>query len=182
MKIAITGTPGSGKSTLARELAKRLGLKHYSIGDMRRKIARERSMTLAELNRLGESEDWTDRPVDEFVKKLGQSEEGFVIESRTAWHFIPGAIKIFLDAAEEARARRVLARPNPEEQFSTLQEVLASLRERLHSDRTRYRQYYGIDPFDPSRHDILLDNTEKSPQETLREALHQIRRWIGEEA
>ncbi len=178
MKIAITGTPGSGKSTLARELAKRVGLKHYSIGDMRRRIAREKRLTLAELNRLGESEDWTDRSVDEFVKKLGQSDEGFVIESRTAWHFIPGAIKIFLDAAEDARARRVLARPNPEEQFADLRDVLASLRERLHSDRTRYHQYYDIDPFEPSQHDILLDNTEKTAEETLREALRQIRRWV----
>ena len=36
MKITISGKAGSGKSTIARGLAKKLELKHYSIGDLMR--------------------------------------------------------------------------------------------------------------------------------------------------
>jgi cytidylate kinase len=42
MIITIAGTVGSGKSTVGRIIAKRLGLKHYSIGDLMREMAEQR--------------------------------------------------------------------------------------------------------------------------------------------
>ncbi|MFO8015868.1 MAG: AAA family ATPase, partial [Candidatus Woesearchaeota archaeon] len=49
MKITISGKPGSGKSTVARLVAERLGLNHYSLGDMQREVAREKCISMAEL-------------------------------------------------------------------------------------------------------------------------------------
>ena len=39
MIITITGLPGSGKTSVAKHLAKHLHIKHYSMGDLFRKIA-----------------------------------------------------------------------------------------------------------------------------------------------
>ncbi|NIO22939.1 MAG: AAA family ATPase, partial [Candidatus Aenigmarchaeota archaeon] len=72
MIITIAGQAGSGKSSVAEFLAKRLGFKRYSMGDLRRKAAYERGMTLAEFNKLGEKDDFTDRFVDELQEKLGK--------------------------------------------------------------------------------------------------------------
>lgn len=170
MRITITGTPGSGKGTLAKALAEKLGLKRYSIGDMRRKMALKKGLSLAELNRLGEEERWTDEEVDSFLKRLNE-EDDVVVDARLGWFFIPRSFKIFLDADEEERARRMLARKRPEESFETLEEVVMANRERVESDKKRYAKYYGVNPYDKSLFDLVLDTTGKSPEETVREVL-----------
>ncbi len=107
MIITISGQAGSGKSTVARMLAKKLGFKHYSMGDLRRKMALKKGITLAELNKLGEKEDFTDKDVDEHQKRLGEKEDNFVIDGRTSFHFIPHSVKVYLKAGIKERAKRV---------------------------------------------------------------------------
>ena len=41
MIITISGLPGSGKSTIGKMLAKKLGYKFYSMGDLRGKIEKK---------------------------------------------------------------------------------------------------------------------------------------------
>ena len=48
MLITISGLPGSGKTTVARLLSRQLGIPHVYAGDMYRKAAEERGMTLEE--------------------------------------------------------------------------------------------------------------------------------------
>ncbi|MBU0540313.1 AAA family ATPase, partial [Patescibacteria group bacterium] len=66
MIITISGVPGSGKTTVAKILAERLGMKFYSMGDLRGKMATERGLTIDELNKLGETEAFTDNDVDTY--------------------------------------------------------------------------------------------------------------------
>ena len=89
MIITINGTPGSGKSTVAKFLAKKLKLRHYSMCDLRRKMALEKGMTIDELNKIGEKEAWTDKDADNCQKKLGKKEDNFIIDGRLSWFFIP---------------------------------------------------------------------------------------------
>jgi len=63
--ITIGGTAGSGKSSVAKELAKRLGYKFYSAGDVRRKYALSKGISLAELNKQGEKDPFSDKMVDD---------------------------------------------------------------------------------------------------------------------
>ena len=46
MIIAISGKAGSGKSTIAELLAKKLKLKHYSIGNLMREMAKKKNISL----------------------------------------------------------------------------------------------------------------------------------------
>ncbi|MGH9879179.1 MAG: nucleoside monophosphate kinase, partial [Nitrososphaerales archaeon] len=57
MIITIAGRPGSGKTTVAKEVAKRLGFKHLSTGDMRGQLAMEHGLTIDQLNEIGKKED-----------------------------------------------------------------------------------------------------------------------------
>jgi cytidylate kinase len=159
MIVTISGQAGSGKSTVAGILAKRLGYKHYSVGDLRRKMAREKGLTLAELNRLGEKDDFTDKDVDEYQKGLGKTEDNFVIDSRLGFHFIPNSVKIYLDCELRERARRVFRDERTVEGFKNLGEVEKALEERERSDSFRYKKYYGVDCFDKSNYDLVIDTT-----------------------
>ena len=89
MIITISGAPGSGKTTVARLLAKKLGYRHYSIGDLRGEIALRKGITIDELNKLGEKDPSSDREVDEYLESLGKKEDNLVIDCRMGFHFIP---------------------------------------------------------------------------------------------
>ena len=121
-------------------------------------------MTLAELNRLGETQDFTDREVDEFQKRLGEGEDGLVIDGRTSWYFIPRSIKVYLDAELADRARRVFQDERSVEKFASVEDTERALEAREKSDRDRYWKYYGIDVFDRKHYDIVLDTTRMEPE------------------
>lgn len=178
MIITICGEAGSGKSSVGRELARRLGYRFYSIGDVRREMALKRGMSLAEFNRLGEREDFTDREVDGFQEELGKKEDNFVIIGRTSAHFIPHAFKLFLDADLDERARRVLqdSGNREEETYSSLEEAREAIRERRKSDELRYRKYYGINPFDKKGYDLVIDTTRISIGEVVDKILDVLRK------
>lgn len=170
--ITITGTPGSGKSTLAKLLSQKLGWQHYSIGDVRRKFAATKGITLIELNRLSESgEEDTDTQFDEYQKNLGEKEDHFVIDSRLGFHFIPTSIKLFVDADERVRAKRVGSREGVAEAATDTDDALQRNLERTQSDKARYLKYYNVNPFEKKHYDLVLDSTAMSPEELVEQII-----------
>jgi CMP/dCMP kinase len=166
MTIAISGVPGSGKTSVAKIIAAKLGLPFYSAGGLRGKMAAERGMTIDQLNELGEREAFTDNEVDDYQKKLGESNEDFVIEGRLSWFFIPRAYKIFLDCDLTEASRRIYeARKRPEEgrdderQYLSIEDAKTTVAARMASDDRRYAKYYGVNYRDPSHYDLVVDTT-----------------------
>ena len=165
MIISFSGAIGSGKSTIAKKLAKKLDWPRYYIGGIRRQIAKERGLTLAGYNKLGEKDPTTDSEVDEYQKRLGKTLDNFVIEGRTSWHFIPHSIKIYLDVTEKEGANRIFKdikindKRNEAKALNTLNDVYKSIKARKKSDIARYKKYYNIDAFDHKNYDFVLDTT-----------------------
>jgi len=182
MIITISGMPGSGKSTVAKILARRLRMKRYYVGMMRRKMAREKGMTLAEFNKLGEKEDWTDRKVDEYQKKLGEKEDNFVIEGRTSFFLIPQSVKVFLDVDMKVGAKRIFDELKKGEcgrnegEFRTLAEAEKSVIERHTSDVRRYKKYYGVDITDKSQYDMIIDTSRLTPAQAVKKIIAEIKK------
>jgi len=190
MIISISGKPGSGKSTVAKRLAEELGYKYYYVGGMRRKAAQEKGMTLAEFNKLGEKESYTDRDFDEWQAELGTRENNFVIEGRTSFYFIPRSLKICLDVSYEEGARRIwngLQREqkevrNEDRNLSSHEDVLKSIKERVKSGTIRYAKYYDIkDVFDKKHFDFYLDTTKLSPEEEYQKVYRFVKKKLAEQ-
>ncbi len=182
MIISISGKPGSGKSTVAKKLAEKLGYKRYYMGGLRRETAKKRGMTLEEYNKLGEKDFSTDKEVDDFMKELGKSEDNFVIEGRTAFHFIPHSFKIFLDVDKKVGSERIFQhlqlddKRNEANELNSVKDVLRANKERMRSDKKRYKKYYQLDVFDKKHYDLYLDSTNMSQEEEFKqvwEALEQ---------
>lgn len=184
MIISLSGNQGSGKSVLAEKLAAALGWPHYYMGGLRREAAARRGLTLAEYNKLGEIDPATDLEVDEYQKKLGQTEDNFIIEGRTSWYFIPHSLKIFLKVEETEGARRILLaqRQGEDDKMSTLEEVLASTRRRQLSDQTRYQKYFGIDAYNPDNFDYVVDTTNLNEAEVFAEVYALIKKEQAQRA
>lgn len=160
MIITLSGYPGSGKTTIAKEVAKALGYKHYSMGDLRGEIALKRGLTIDELNELGKKEDWTDKEVDEYQKELGKKQDNFVVDGWLSFYFIPHSIKIFLYVDLKEGAKRIFKdQREDEEKKGSIGEVLKMIKKRLDDSRKRYLKYYKVKFDDKKHYDLWLDTT-----------------------
>jgi len=168
MRVTISGMPGSGKTTVAKILAAKLKLKHYYMGAIRRDIAKQKGITINELNRLSETDPSSDKLVDDYLVKLGKTEDNFVAEGRTAAHFIPDSMKLFMAVDVNVGAERIIkdakergkAALRNEQLAGSVKEEAALVQERIESDKRRYKKYYNIDIFDPDLYDLWLDTTD----------------------
>lgn len=185
MIISIGGAAGSGKSTVAKKIAEKLNWPHYCNGQIRRQKAKERGMTLAEYNKLGESDPASDFEVDEFQKELGEKKDNFVIDGRTSWYFIPHSIKIYLDVKEKEGAKRIFnhlksaSDRNEDRELKTITDVLKSIKQRKKSDNYRYLKYYGIKISKKSNYDLFLDTTDLNENEVFKKVWNFIKNRLG---
>lgn len=170
MIISFGGSIGSGKSGLTRRLSEKLGWPAYDIGDIRRKIAAERGMTLEEYNKLGEKDPSTDLEVDEYQTRLGKEQDNFIISGRTSWYFIPHSIKIFLKVDPKIGAQRVfkdLQGRNEGGDLRSVEDVVAANIRRVASDQKRYQQYFNIDVYNEANYDYVIDTSDITEEEAF---------------
>ncbi|KKW30903.1 MAG: Cytidylate kinase [Candidatus Uhrbacteria bacterium GW2011_GWD2_52_7] len=175
MIIALSGLAGSGKSTIKSMLAKRLGYKAYSVGDLRGKMALDRGITIDQLNDIGMEHDYTDKDVDNYQTQLGKQEDNFVIDGWLSWFFIPHAVKVFLSVDPDEGARRIYEakKNNPqarkdEPDYPSVEAAKAAIAARTASNASRYKKWYNADFLDLSHYDLVIDTTSNPPEEVVR--------------
>jgi CMP/dCMP kinase len=163
--ITISGTPGSGKSTVAELLHEKTKIPYVYTGMIFRNLAKDYKMCLEEFGRYCESHEHIDHELDERqieILKTGN----VILEGRLsgwlAFNHNIDAVKIMIDADERIRAARIV---NREE--GTVGQQLEEMRRRQESERKRYQLYYGIDLLDTSIYDLVIDSTEKTPDEVV---------------
>jgi len=160
MIITISGKAGSGKSTVAKALAKKLKLKHYSIGDLMRQMAKEKGISLLELSKIAEEDKKIDRELDKRQIQLGKKEKNFVIDGRLTAYFIKKAdVKIFLDCDDGVRAKRILKDNERYEKEKNLKEIMKNIKKREESERKRYKKYYKVDYCNKELYDMIIDTS-----------------------
>jgi cytidylate kinase len=160
--VAISGPPGAGKTTLAKLVAKELGLRYVSVGELFRSIAKSKGVKLVDAHRLAERDPSLDLEVDSKAYEVGL-EGGVVVDGHLAGWLLSRVadLKAFLTAPLEVRAERVAKRDG-----IPFEEALRQVSEREESNRRRYREVYGIEVDDLSCFDLIL-NTAKWSEEEL---------------
>ncbi|OIO64458.1 hypothetical protein AUJ68_05965 [Candidatus Woesearchaeota archaeon CG1_02_57_44] len=174
MRVVLSGQAGTGKSTVAKMLAARLRVPHFSSGDFMREMAQERGMSLAEFSKVAEQGREIDQALDERQSAMGKSHPSFVLDSRLGWHFVHDAFKVFLVADEQVRAQRILGDNRETERAAGMDEQVALMRQREQSERKRYHAYYGLDPYDESNFDLVVDTTYKAPELVVADIIAQL--------
>jgi cytidylate kinase len=184
--ISFNGDHGSGKSTIAKKLAEYLKYERFYMGKIFRKMAKEEGVSYTEFLELLKKDSSYDKKVDNYVVELSKSKNNFIIESRTAWYFIPNSFKIYLKVDEDEGAERMFAdylknehRKNEDNNIKTKQDILKISRHRKESDDERYKKIYGIDTNDMSQYDLVLDTTNLSKKEVYEKVKSVVEEFIG---
>jgi CMP/dCMP kinase len=163
MLIAISGVPGSGKTTVARLVAATLGLEHVYAGDMFRRQAEERGLSLQEYLRLAETDPSIDRALDDRMRERARTGQA-VLEGRLAALMCDQAgvkaLRVFLDCSEAVCAERIAGREG-----GATAARLAEIQLREASDRRRYQDIYAFDYHDRSRYDAVIATDTRSPDD-----------------
>ena len=168
--ITISGMLGSGKSTVARLLADHLGYAYYSTGNAQREIAQKRGLTTLELNRLADTDPTIDQEIDGVFQRFNTvPNQNLVIDSRMAFFFIPGSIKIKLNVDVEIAGRRIFedTTRTGEKKYDTVAESIQALRDRRASEVARFQRIYHVDIDNNENFDYVLDTTHHTPTEIV---------------
>jgi cytidylate kinase len=139
--VAVSGPPGSGKTTYAKRLAEELGLEYYSAGRIFRELAREKGMSIEELNRLASEDPRIDMEIDARTLKIG-CKGGVVVEGHlVAWVLGSLAdVRVYVTAPLDVRVRRIASREK-----RPLEDVYRETVFREYLQWRRFLDYYGID-------------------------------------
>jgi len=151
--ITVAGPIGVGKSTVAEGLARRLGYRVISGGAVFRELARERGISVTEVNRLAERDPTLDRELDRRQAELARA-GNCVVESRLAGWMVEADLKVWLRAPVEVRAARVARREGLD-----VTAARADLDERERSEWARYKAAYNIDIDDLTPYHLVVDTT-----------------------
>jgi len=181
--ITIAGAPGSGKSSTAKGVARGLGYEHFSSGDLFRKMAAERGLSVEEINFAAEKQRDIDRQVDEGLRQMGKTKNHLVIDSRMAFHWIPGSFKVFLDLDSAVALERTFNQLQTEGRTSqagtTMNEVRDNTLKRVESEKKRYWNLYAVDITDKTQFDLVVDTADKSIEEVVNVVIEAYQKWLS---
>lgn len=181
--ITICGGLGSGKSSTAKLVAKELGFQHFSSGDFFRQVGLELGLSINEINKKAETNPEIDIRTDEKLRGMNSASK-VVIDSRTAYHWIPESFKVYLDLPPEIAKDRVInsLKENPlrmqSEQVSTPEEAYKKMTERFESEQKRYWDLYKINNKDRNNFDLIIDTNKNNLQQVVDMIVKEYKKWL----
>ena len=163
--ISIAGNIGSGKSSVARRLAEITGWQMMATGAIFRELAARRGLTVLELNQQAETDRSIDDEVDDHLRRLAASGEPAVIDSRMAWHFVPGSFKVYLVVDPTVAVARVYGAVRDDERYASVDAATEDIIARQLVEAERYHDLYGVDVDDWRNYDLVVDTSRVTVEE-----------------
>jgi cytidylate kinase len=159
MKIAISGFVGVGKTASAakvRELLGKKGIKTEIILPTFKDIAKEKGISLMDVQKMAAKDPSFDKAFDEQTLKMVSKAKNAIIASWLAiWIIKDADLKVYLYAPFEEKVRRIASRDGWNEA-----KARKHIAQREEMNRKRYKKVYGVDITDYSTADVCI-NTSK---------------------
>lgn len=182
--ITISGKAGSGKSSTADRVAELLGYTRYSSGELVRNFIRKKRITLEDYNEMATKNPELDDKIDRELRKLRQQSD-IVIDSRLGFYWIPESFKVYLWLDTEVAIARIykdanlnVGRSQSGEGTTTMSDVFDQVEERSRNERSRFKKFYKVDPFDTKNFDLVVDTSRHSPQTVALTVYDNYKKWL----
>lgn len=180
MNITITGNLGSGKSSVAKIL-KEKGYEYSSTGNVFRQLAMEKGMSVEEFNKqvneaASRGDHSVDKMIDDTTTRISRERDNVVFDSRLAWHFAVNSFKVFIITDIDEASRRVFndSLRADSESYDSQETCRKALIHRQKLETVRYKEIYGIDYYDMSNYNLVIESTNASPDEITQEILERM--------
>lgn len=156
-------------------LCERTGYEYVSTGRIQRQLALEMGIDTLEMNRRADTDPTIDQRIDGVFIELGAKEQGFIVDSRMAWFFLPDSFKVFLTTDVAVAAARILNDPGRNsEQYRSIDEAIDKILARKQSENERFLLKYGADCANLDNFDLVINTTHRTPPEVADQILRAI--------
>ena len=187
MLITLWWKAGSGKWTVSKLLAQKLWYEIVSIWDMKRKLAAQMWINIIEFNKMWDNPENAkefDLKYEEYQKSLKLT-DNIILDSRLWFYAQPKAFKILLDVDENIAWERIFNAKRETDKNTTKKHAINEVKDRNSSDEARYQKLYKINLRDPNNYNLVIDTSERSPEEVLDIILNEFKiykwkHWIAE--
>lgn len=162
-KITISGYAGAGKSHVGEMLAEKLGCEFLSVGNMTREIAeKEYGMSINEFQDKCRVNPQLDDEINLKFAERCNNAENVVADFRLGFHFVKNSFNILLTVSDKAAFERLSKAERGKEKTD-----FESIKERNREMRGRFLERFGVDFADKNNYHLVIDTSEKTPEETL---------------
>lgn len=143
------------------------------VGQIFRKRAVERGLTVAEYDKIVEANPEEDREIEEETKQFVERCPSDIIVSRRMWfHILPNIISIRLDVSPQEWAQRIYLaadRGKQEKSYASVEEALAASQNRMSRLKQRLLNVYHVDFTDTAHYTKVIDTTGKNFDQNFKE-------------
>lgn len=159
MKICISGLSGSGKNSVGKLAAKALGFR--LVNPTFKTIAAKQKMKLMEFQKKAENDHSIDRKFDEALVKEAGMGDCVVTTWLGPWVIKDATLRVWLFAPHSVRASRVGKRDG-----MGADEASRHVSDRDASNHERYMKVYGINIYDHSGFDLIINSERFAPEQS----------------
>lgn len=96
------------------------------------------------------------------------------------WYAVPESFKVYLTVDINEAAKRAFEDENRKEteSFKTLEEQKQDILKRYTLENERYWNLYHVRKEDKSNYDLVINTTEKTPNEVAEIIINEYKKWI----
>jgi len=178
--ITVTGETGSGVSTVTQKLAESMDYRRFSAGGLFRNIARQRNMTVEQLNDYARRNNAINREIDTLIRQLGEGSET-VLDARLGYYGIHDSFRVYLldpDIAAHRIYADICDGKRYEAGATTVEQTIISLERQGESAQERYFHDYGVDITNTRPFDLVINTDDKTPEEIVLLVKNGYRAWL----
>ena len=180
--ISLSGDLASGKGTVSNILTAALNYGIYRNGEYFRKLAKEMGMDVTSFNVYVKEHPEIDRQIENSAAEYAKQNDNFVIDARLGWYAVPESFKVYLKVDLDVSAQRAFydEKRKSTEKFNTVEEQKQDIIRRYNYENERYWNLYQIRKNDMSNYDIVVDTTDKTPEEVAKIIEEEYSKWLEE--
>lgn len=178
--ITIAGDIASGKGTVTTLLKQELGYEVYKNGEYMRKLAKEMNMSIVEFQEYLNAHEEIDRQVEKSASIYAEEHDNLIIDARLGFYAVPHSFKVYLRVDLDEAATRAYndSLRKDTEIYESIEMAKKDIQYRYEQENMRYLKTYNVRRDDMNNYDLVIDTTDKLPEDVADIILSEYKKWL----
>ena len=114
--------------------------------------------------------------------KFSEFKDNLIIDARLGFYAVPHSFKVYLKVELREAARRAYndSLRKDTEIYNSIEDAMRDIKYRYDQENMRYLKTYNVKRDDMNNYDLVIDTTQKAPEEVANIILTQYREWLKE--